>query len=123
MSEWYHGATMTPLKGIRFRMTPQQHAELVADAERNGRSLQKEISDRVFGFGRSNPERVPRRELAAGDKPGTKSGGRSEEAASIPGDELAGHAPPAPAASSPKRTRTKVCEHRVPVGVFCKRCD
>jgi hypothetical protein len=33
---------------VNFRMTDEQHATLVSDAERNQRSLQREIAFRVF---------------------------------------------------------------------------
>jgi hypothetical protein len=147
VSPWYHGVAMTPLKGLRFRMTPQQHEQLLRDAQAAGRSLQKEIEFRVFGglvageVGGGNASGgVPGRRARVGPSPSKKDPGASpaasssEEVALRSVDDPLG--PPrvlAPFqedpktnkehAREPKRARTQTCEHRVPLGSFCKRCE
>ena len=46
VAEWYHPATTMP--NVTLRLTDEQHRLLSEDAERNSRSLQKEIVHRLF---------------------------------------------------------------------------
>lgn len=126
---------------INFRMTDEQHAELVRRAQVNGRSVQKEIELAVFGapagFHRTNEEWVPAAEgtfdATVGLPPQEGTFGEVLERV-VEYEEATARSAPAPSvppAAEPARKRGDErpakrgkgpCPHRVPEGKYCKRC-
>lgn len=137
------------MPSCHFRMTEAQHAELSREAAAAGRSLQRELEWRVFRHYEVTRAFDPTGGgLAAGDQPEVQDERPTRTApGALQGETEAtsrpprSPGPPAPAASpSPSarsaaiseeppasktkgRARTTMCEHRVPAGTFCKRCD
>jgi hypothetical protein len=112
---------MTPLsKGLRFRMTVEQHEGLLAAAERNGRSLQKELEFRVFGDRAGLFPEPPADELTAVtsvDQPLAPPRVLPEHKADPRDKATQEHG------RKPGAVRAKVCVHRVAAGSYCKRCE
>lgn len=92
------------MPSIHFRMTDEQHAELSASARESGRSLQRELEWRAFGW-----------------KPATAGTFRAPVIVEVPEEVL--DSVELVEASPARKTRSKVCEHRVPAGSYCKVCD
>lgn len=122
------------MPSMNVRLTEEQHAELVAAAHENMRSLQKEIVARLFDG------------LTAGGRSSARVGGNVREEGA--GLRAAAHDSRPPAASPeetqrvlpPHRADPKekaaqehwrrvagpakgLCPHRVPLGSYCKRCE
>lgn len=111
------------MPAIHLRLTQEQHAELTQDAKVAGRSLQRELEWRVFQHYRvtraMDPTAPPRPMVSPEPAtPGPPPRALPEFKADPKDKASQEHAP-----REKRKSAGGMCEHRVPIGSFCKRCE
>lgn len=117
------------MPSINLRMTQEQHEQLARWAEDGHRSLQKEIIRRLFAEAELFPEAtIVLRSVDDPMGPGTVLPELEPAVKGTFRTHPPHNADPKDKASQEhakgqKKTAGGMCEHRVPIGSYCKRCE